>query len=193
LSKLLTPVLTGLGLGSAVAFALTFLYAPGSTTPMLYGAGAGLIGAYLAANLSGNRRQAAADPLEKFEALESEPPTGRARLFLYREGFVARLAGLNVSVDGQVVTQLKSPQFACITLAPGRHVLAAAFGGLAGPQNRAAQLIIEAEPNADAAVLMAVKLGVARNAVEMRWQADVDGVKRTLAGMDMRRAEVAEV
>jgi hypothetical protein len=193
LSKYIKPILTGLVVGFVVAFLLTFLYGPRSNAPWYYGAGAGLLGAYLAANLAGNRARPGASGQQKTEALEGGPRPGMARLFLYREGFVAKLAGLNVAVDGQVVGQLKSPQFTCVSLSPGRHVLTAAFGGLAGPQNRAAQLIVEAPPGGEVAVLMTVKMGVARNAVDMKWQSDVESVKLTLAGMAMCQPEVAEI
>jgi hypothetical protein len=193
LSKYLRPILTGLVTGFLVAFALSFLYGPGSTVPVFYGAGAGLIGAYLAANLAGNRRRPAASRAQKAAALGGSPPAGMARLYLYRDGFVARLAGLNVTIDGQVVAQLKSPQFTAIALSPGRHVLNAAFGGLAGPQSRVAQLIIEAPAGEDLAVLMAVKMGLVRHAVDMKWRADVDSVKRVLAGMTMVLPDVSEV
>jgi hypothetical protein len=193
LSKYIKPMLTGLIVGFLVAFLLTFLYGPRSNVPLYYGAGAGLLGAYLAANLAGNRARPAASGAQKTEALERPPAAGTTRLFLYREGFVAKLAGLNVAVDGQVVAQLKSPQFTSVALTPGRHVLTAAFGGLAGPQNRAAQLIIEAPAGGEVAVLMTVKMGVARNAVDMKWQADVQSVKLTLAGMAMCQPEVAAV
>lgn len=193
MSKFLRPLLVGFVVGFVVAFALSFLYGPNSNTPRLYGAGAGLIAAYLMANLAGNRAGKAASSAQKTEALETPPPVGRARLYLYREGFVAKLAGLNVSVDGQVVAQLKSPQFTCVTLAPGSHIVSAAFGGLAGPQNKAAELQLDIPEGGAAAVRMTMKMGVARNAIDLALQPDVGATKITLAGMAMVQPEVTEV
>jgi hypothetical protein len=82
------------------------------------GLGAGVVAAYLFGNLAGNRRIASASSAEKTAALSRTPPPGKALLFLYREGFVAKLAGLNLMVDGKPVAQLKSPRFTCIVVPP---------------------------------------------------------------------------
>jgi hypothetical protein len=193
MSKFLRPLLVGAIVGFAVAFLLTFLYGPHADEPKYYGAGAGLIAVYLMANLAGNRAGKAASAGQKTEVLETPPPAGRARLYLYREGFVAKLAGLNVSLDGRMVAQLKSPQFTCITLAPGPHTLSAAFGGLAGPQNRTAELSFNVPENGAAAVRMTMKMGVARNAIDLALRPDVEAVKIALAGMAMTEPEVAEI
>jgi hypothetical protein len=189
----LTPLIVGAVVAALVAFLLGFLYGPHSGTPLFYGVGAGLLAAYLGANLAGNRANRPASAQQKTQALEAPPPEGKARLYLYREGFVAKLAGLNIAVDGQVVAQLKSPQFTCITVRPGRHALTAAFGGLAGPQNTAAKLTIDLAEGGEAAVLMTVKMGLARNAIDMIAQPNVPGVKLSLASMAMAQPEAAEV
>ena len=89
------------------------------------GAGAGVFSAYIFGNLAGNRRIANAGEADKRDALDRDPPEGKAILFIYREGFVAMLAGLNVMVDGQPVAQLKSPRFTAIVVPAGAHTVSA--------------------------------------------------------------------
>ena len=43
---------------------------------------------------------AKASDAEKQAALQMQPPPGKAVIYVYREGFVAKLAGLNLQVDG---------------------------------------------------------------------------------------------
>jgi len=161
--------------------------------PVIIGAVAGSFTAYILANLSGNRVQPAATAAQKAEALDADPPAGKAFLYLYREGFVAKLAGLNVTVDGRVVAQLKSPGFTSITIEPGSHTVSAAFGGLAGPQNNSSQVTVQASPGAVVALRMTVKMGALKNSIHIAPQADLGAVKQTLAGMTMTQPDLAEI
>ena len=45
---------------------------------------------------------------------------------------------MNIAVDGKAFAQLKSPQFTCIVVPAGAHIVTAGFGGLAGPQSQTA-------------------------------------------------------
>ena len=105
-------------------------------TPYIYGIFTGAFFAYIFANLAGNRKVPTADAAQKEAALALKPPPGKALLVVYREGFVAKLAGLNIAVDGQEFAQLTAPKFTVLTLPAGAHTLTCGFGGLAGPQSK---------------------------------------------------------
>src|SRR6202000_280739 len=106
----------------------------GALIPSLYGLGFGAFVAYILSNLAGNKKLPIADPGASAEALNPQPPAGQALLVVYREGFVAKLAGLNLAVDDKAFVQLTAPKFSVIALTPGGHVLTGGFGGLAGAQ-----------------------------------------------------------
>jgi len=192
MSKFIRPILIGLVVAFVVALLLRGLYGPASSAPVLYGVGSGVIAAYLLANLAGNRSVPTATSDQKARALVAQPPPDKALLYLYREGFVAKLAGLNVAVDGREVAQLKSPQFTCVTVAPGTHIVSAAFGGLAGPQNAPSQVTIDAPAGSVAALRLTMKMGAVRNAVDITPQADLPKAMLALARMAMIEAEVGD-
>ena len=197
MSKYMRPILIGVVVGFVVSFGMGFLYGMigdrASSMPMIMGAVTGSITAYILANLSGIRARPAASSAQKTQALDEVPPAGKAFLYLYREGFVAKLAGLNVAVDGKEVVQLKSPRFTCVTVAPGSHTVSAAFGGLAGPQNNPARVTVEVPAGAAAALRMTMKMGALKNSIDIAPMADLNAVKNTLAGMVMTQLDVAEV
>jgi len=197
MSKYMRAVLIGVVVGFLVAFGLGALYAAtgirGSNMPTLSGLGAFAITTYLLANLAGNRSGPSATADQRAKALAAQPPAGKALLYLYREGFVAKLAGMNVSIDGRVVAQLKSPRFTCITVAPGTHVVTAGFGGLAGPQNKTSELTVEIAPDSIAALRMTMQMGMLQGSVAIVQQTDLAPVLRVLAGMTMISPDIAEI
>jgi hypothetical protein len=197
MSKYMRAIFIGLAVGFLVAFGLGALYAAegirGSSLPMLSGLGAGVMTAYLLANLAGNRAGPAATADQKAKALVAQPPAGKALLYLYREGFIAKLAGLNIAIDSRVVAQLKSPRFTCIALPPGQHSVTAGFGGLAGPQNKTAELTIDIPPGGTVALRMTMQLGVVQGSVAIVPQTDLVMVMRALAGMSMTLPDITEI
>ena len=78
--------------------------------------------------LAGNRKVRLAGGAERIRALGG-PEAGQAQLLVVREGFIGKLAGVDVLIDGAPVTQLKSPRFAALPLAPGRHEVVARVQG----------------------------------------------------------------
>lgn len=61
--------------------------------------------------------------------LLSQPPVTGARAIVYREGFVAKLSGIDIAIDGTRRAQLKSPQSVALDVAPGDHVLTLKVAG----------------------------------------------------------------
>jgi hypothetical protein len=195
--KYVRAAIVGAIVGAVVAFFFAFLDAaagkPGSWDATLFGLLAAFFTTFIMANLAGNRAARSASSGEKDQALNAQPPSGKALLYLYREGFVAKLVGLNVSVDGREVAQLKSPRFTCVTVAPGTHTVAAAFGGAVGPQSRSAELTVDTPPGSVIALRMTMRMGALKGSVDIAQQADLHSVKRTLSGMPMVQPDLAEV
>jgi hypothetical protein len=198
MSKYMRPVLIGLVVGFVVAFGLGLLYGSigegASNTPWYTGAGAGVVTAYILSNLAGSRAGgASATPDRKRQVLAAAPAAGKALLYLYREGFVAKLAGLNVSVDGREVVQLKSPRFTCVTVPAGSHTISAAFGGLAGVQSKPSDVTVDAPADGAIAVRITMKMGAVQGGIALTPQSDMAAVKLALAKMPMTPADVSEV
>jgi hypothetical protein len=179
------------GLGFGFVMGLDGQDHTGSAT--MGGLGAGVVAAYLFGNLSGTRRIASASSAEKTTALSRSPPPGKALLFLYREGFVAKLAGLNLMVDGKPVAQLKSPRFTCIVVPAGPHAISASFGGLAGAQSVMGECSLDAPVDGAAAVRMTALVSITKGGIKLEPQADLAAVKARLAGMPMTPPDLAEI
>ena len=113
----------------------------------------GVLGSFIAFNLRNNRSVPMADDAARAAAL-SPPGPDEARLIVVREGFVGKMQGMDVTVDGNVVTQLKSPRFVAIPLSPGKHVVASKGQGM-NPET----IEIDVQPGTTALVRIAMNLG----------------------------------
>jgi len=147
------------------------------TTPtwfigLIFGSVAGAV--YLM--LSGNRSVPLADDAARTAALAGPADPAGAQLLVMRQGFVGKLAGVDVSVDGRVATQLKSPRFAALAVTPGRHELVAAV------QNRRSEpLAVEVAAGETAVVRLTVGLGK----LELVREPDLATARRALATVPM--------
>jgi hypothetical protein len=168
----------------------TFLF-PDGPAYILYGLGIAALFAYILSNLAGNRKVAAAGAAERQLAMDMRPPAGKALLIPYREGFVAKLAGLNLALDGQEFVQLTSPKFACVVISPGRHTLAGAFGGFAGAQSKAATWDFEAPEGGVVIVRINSRMGLVQGAVVFTPETDRATVKKKIDGFQMAASSPA--
>lgn len=141
-SKYALPIIVGFAVAFVISGALSLMAsASGGNAgfiPMIVGVIFGTFTAYIMANLAGNKRGVAASTEQKAAAVSLTAPAGQGLLIVMREGFVGMAAGLNVTVDGKVVAQLKSPRFTAIPLSVGSHEMELAFAALAGKQNKPA-------------------------------------------------------
>lgn len=170
-----------------VAFATSFLLAllasaasaksgmaqpgPSPLIGLSFGVVAGVI--YLA--LSNNRSVAIADGGARAAALRPVGD-GMGQLLVFRQGFVGKLAGVDIYVDGAVRTQLKSPRFAALTVAPGAHTVQSEV------QNKKSDVIeVVVGANETVAVEIAVSLGKSR----LVRRDDVAAVRAALANVPM--------
>lgn len=186
-------IVIGLVAAFAVGFGLSFLLTAAGAKEVGFAAWApavfaGVFAAYIAGNLAGNRRVAEASDEDRTEALTSAPPPGQARLYVYRDGFVGSAAGLNVSVDGADVGQLKSPRFLSVALPAGRHTVRAGFGGLAGPQNNPSEETFDLAPGQTLALKAVVRMGALKNTVAFEPQTLTPELKMKLSRMKMVEA-----
>ena len=176
---------------AAVTFLTTFVFV--GLTPYLYGIFTGAFFAYIFANLAGNKKLPIADAAEKQAALALKPPPGKALLVAYREGFVAKLAGLNIAVDGKEVAQLTAPKFTVLALPPGTHTLTCGFGGLAGPQSKPGTYNFDVAADSVATVGIGVSMGMVQGSMKFTPIANLDAARAKLASMPMVKADPAEI
>lgn len=162
ISKQITFVLIVAGVAFAVSFLLAFTVAaldPDGvhlTPSPLIGLSLGVVAGAMYLALARNRRVPIADAATRDVALRSVAD-GSARLIVFRQGFVGKLAGVDIHVDDVVATQLKSPRFAVLVLAPGRHVIRSQL-----QSKRSDPLTIDLAENETAAVEIVVGLGKSR-------------------------------
>jgi hypothetical protein len=174
-----------------MTFVMTFVFE--GATPYIYGIFTGVFVAYIFGNLAGNRKMATADSGEKDAAPKLQPPPGKALLVVYREGFVAKLAGLNVAVDGKAFAQLTAPRFTVLALPPGAHTLSCAFGGLAGPQSKPGTYDFQVAEGGVAAVGIGVVMGLVQGGLAFTPISDLDVARAKLSRTPMVKAEPAEI
>lgn len=88
--------------------------------------------AYLIFNgLRRNRKLEVVSAADRNRILGDQPSGARA--IVYREGFVAKLSGFDIAIDGVDHAQLKSPQSVAIDLPPGDHELVVRMAGKPQP------------------------------------------------------------
>ncbi len=175
--------LTFAAIVAVVAFVTSFLLAaitagapnPPTTSPTFIGLIFGVVAGSVYMGLSSNRKVAMADDAARARALQGATE-GRAQLLVVREGFYGKAAGVDVSVDGTVRTQLKSPRFAALDLAPGRHEVAAAVQG-----RKAAPVAIDIA--AGETQILRLKVGMGKPTLAP--ETDIAAVRTSLARVPM--------
>lgn len=179
LKKQLTFVAIVAGVAFLTSFALAFITAgapnPPTTSPTFIGLIFGVVAGSVYLALSTNRKMRIADDATRARALQGASAEG-AQLIVLREGFYGKAAGVDVSVDGTVRTQLKSPRFAALELAPGRHEIAAAV------QGRKA-LPVTVDLAAGETQVLRIKVGMGKPTLIA--EADVVAIRASLARVPM--------
>jgi len=143
-------------LGSLAGVRWGFL---GTLIPAMFG----VFTYYILFNLSGTRKEAKADAAAQADALAFAAPAGLARVYVLRTGFAGKAAGMDITVDGAALAQLKSPRFTLVDVAPGAHEFHARFSGGAGPQNRECSMRIEVAAGSVTVLRISVALGLMKN------------------------------
>lgn len=186
MNKTLRAALIAFVVIGLISFILNFILAARGANPgfevTIAAMGIGLSVFVIFWNLSGNRKVAVADAGQRARALSFAPPEGRALIYFIRTGFLAKAAGMNISVDGRECAQIKAPQFTCIAVAPGEHTIDAALG--AGAQSNTQSTEVTVQAGEAAALLLTVKMGAMKNAIAIE-NLPLERAKALVAGMKM--------
>jgi hypothetical protein len=133
MSKKLTAILAGVLVAGLIGFGVTFALAAAGAEPMSsIWIVSGLIGGFVTLglmNLAGNKPVHLADEKARTAALSLKPPPGTGLVIVLREGFMGKAQGIDVTLNGRELAQLKSPRFTATTVQPGHYTLNAAFAG----------------------------------------------------------------
>lgn len=193
MQKFLVPFVAGFVTAFVVNFLLTAV-SGGKTdsASLIAGIGMGVVVAVVFYNLSGNRRTASADAGAKSRALAFTAAPGKAALYLVRTGFVGKMAGMNLAVDGHEVAQLKSPRFTRVDVAPGAHTLTASFGGGLAGQTKPSELAFTCADGEIVVMKLSMSMGVVKNPIGIE-RSSADAVGGELAGMQMTAPDVGEL
>ena len=141
----------------------------------LPGLSLGIVAGAIYVGLAGNRKMSLADAATRAAAL-APVGGGSTCVIVFRQGFVAKLQGIDVLVDGTVRTQLKSPRFAVLAMAPGERMVETQMMG-----KRSEPLRLTLAAGETVAVQVHVGLGKARPERRL----DVDAVRAALAATPM--------
>lgn len=131
MSRTIKFVLIVTAVSGTTAFLLAALAArAGHSGPPFISTVFGMVAGITYLLLTGNRKVAIADAETRRLALADTAPTdGTARILVVRQVVVGVMTGVDVVVDGVVLTQLKSPRFAVVPLNAGRHEIVAVAQG----------------------------------------------------------------
>jgi hypothetical protein len=121
--------------------------------------------------------------------LSAPAPAGQALLYIYREGFMGKAVGWNVSLDGKALAQLRSPRFTQTTVGPGRHTLAVSLKGFAGSQNKPAETTFDAQLGEVIVFAMKSKMSALSNALCFIREPDTPTALQKLSKLPMVAAE----
>ncbi|PQZ82753.1 MULTISPECIES: hypothetical protein [unclassified Brevundimonas] len=195
MNKYAKPLIVGFIVLFAVSFVLGMLGgavgADLGALPVLAGLFTGGFTAYIMANLAGNRAGVAASDADRAQAASLIPLPGKGLLIVYREGFVAMAAGMNLALDGREFAQLKGGKFTAIAVGPGEHQLSAGFGGLAGPQNNAATVSFFVAAGQAQVYRATVSMGAIKNTIALETApGDRSDLSARLARMPMTAPDV---
>ncbi|MCC2977430.1 DUF2846 domain-containing protein [Sphingomonas sp. PL-96] len=165
------------------AFVVSFLLAllgsgarhDSGVSPWFVGMTFGVVTSMIYLGLSANRPAPLADAAARAQAMAPVPPQ-MGRLLVVREGFVGKLAGVDVQVDGSVRAQLRSPRFAAFDLPPGQHRVQATL-----PNRESEPLVVELPAGEVAAVRIVIGMGKPR----LEREADIAGLQQRLPGIPM--------
>ncbi|WP_263140831.1 DUF2846 domain-containing protein [Pseudomonas sp. RIT-PI-AD] len=135
-----------------------------------------------------------ADPGVREAALNFTPSATHARLYVCREGFIAKLQGIDIQVDGERVAQLKSPQFTCLELSPGPHRLQAAMtAGLGGKQTLSNETPLDVRAGDILCYSLRIEMGALKGALVLEPVAAPASLLPRLKGTTMVLPLVAQV
>jgi hypothetical protein len=183
-------------IGFAVAFAvglgfglLDYFSGSSSSTSVVLPVVLGFFTFLILQMLSGNRKEARVDDAARQSSLSAPAPAGQALLYIYREGFMGKAVGWNVSLDGKALAQLRSPRFTQTAISPGRHTLAVSLGGFAGTQNKPAETTFDAQPGEVIVFAMKSKMSALSNTLSFVREPDTPTALQKLAKMPMVAAE----
>jgi hypothetical protein len=180
MSKYLPRILIGLVVGGATYALMIAVEGPSLLAVLAFISGV-IATVYILTGLAGNRKVSMGGADAKAKALELSPPSDKALLVVAREGFVAKLVGLNMALDGAVFAQLKSPAFSVVELAPGPHTLTC--GQSASPsEGKPGSYAFSAEAGAVVGVIVGVSVGTG---YKFKPANDVATLRRKLAGVPM--------
>lgn len=185
-------LLIGVGVTCVLAFGFGFLDAltgtsttSGFTLPIVFGT----LTFLALQGLSGNRKEVRVDEASRQASLSAAAPSGQALLYVYREGFVGKFVGWNVSLDGTALAQLKSPRFTQAILSRGSHTLTVSLSGFAGTKNKPAETRFEAQPGEVIVFVMKLKMGALCNALSFVREEDTRAALRKFSRIPMVAAE----
>jgi hypothetical protein len=183
-------------IGFAVAFAagvgfglLDYFSGSSSSTSVVLPMVLGFLTFLVLQGLSGNRKEARVDDATRQSSLTAPAPAGQALLYIYREGFVGKAVGWNVSLDGKALAQLRSPRFTQTSVSPGRHTLEVTLKGFAGAKVKPVETTFDAQSGEVIVFAMKSKMKALDNTLCFIREADTATVLQKLAKIPMVAAE----
>lgn len=133
--------------------------------------------------MGGNRKMAVRDDSARAAALALVPPPAHGIVYVYRSGFMAKLLGIDIAVDGVVQGQLVSPRSMQLILPAGPHQLTTPTS--ANTMKPAKPLTVDLASGGIAVVEVQIQSGMMKNILKLRLEPDAEAARQRLATMPM--------
>jgi hypothetical protein len=127
-----------------------------------------------------NKSGALASAEESADALTMNVLPGKARIYVMRKGFVGGQQGMDISIDGQLSSQIRTKYFLMAEVEPGVHQITAKMASGTGNAAR----IHEVRLSAGEAILLDMKLnmGLVQGTPDFTEITDISEAKQMLQG-----------
>jgi hypothetical protein len=134
---------------------------------------------------SGTTKEAPVDDATREAALSAVAPAGQALVYIYREGFVGKAVGWDVTLDFANLAQLRSPRFTQTTVPAGPHTLRVSVSGVANANNKPGETTFEAQSGEVIVFALKSKAGALGVTLSFVREQDVGAARQKFSKMRM--------
>ena len=128
--------------------------------------------------LSGNKKEVAVSDVALADARQMRAPSGMARLYIVRRGFVGGQQGMDIAIDTTHNGQIKSGRALVADLPPGQHTLTARMAR--GGDQSETSLVLDLATDSVAVVHATTTMGASTASVRLSVMNDMNAAKGEL-------------
>ncbi|WOE74064.1 DUF2846 domain-containing protein [Alterisphingorhabdus coralli] len=174
----MTPLNIGLFVGALLLGVALYFVVP-SLGLLLFPLLVVFVVVILLRNKSGEK----ADPAQTAEAMTMMPAEGKARIYVMRKGFVGGQQGMNITINDDLNSQIRTKYFLMAEVEPGTHTVTAQMSS--GTKGSARSHEITLEANKSVLLDMKLQMGAVQGKPDFTEVRDMVEAKSMLNGLKL--------